>query len=134
MATLITEPAVRFAPAGETAEEPRLEVGKRDPYQIALEANALALGLLPPEQASLRNQFERAITTVVLATAAGLARRSRPDKRNYYTVARASAAECTAIIHLVQRWGLAPPEDCQRARNAYLRVVQMLTNLALACV
>lgn len=121
-------------------DEP-LPAEKPDAYRAALEASALALGLLPSEhpsghpsrQRTLRGQLVRASVSVVLRIGEAAGLRTRRDKRNCYTVARASAAECTAVIHLAQRLGLARAKDAQRARHVYLRVAQMLTELALNC-
>lgn len=45
-----------------------------------------------------RDQLERAAFSIMLNIAEGTGRFTRPDKKNFYTIARGSAFECVAIF------------------------------------
>lgn len=50
----------------------------------------------------LRDQLDRATTSILLNIAEGSAKYSPKDKRRYYLAARGSAQECLAIIHILE--------------------------------
>jgi four helix bundle protein len=104
-------------------------------YRVAVEAQALAVGLLAPEYRVLRDQLERASLSVVLNISEGAGRRSRNDKRRHYAIARGSAMEAAAAVHVIVARGIADAGACSRVRALYVRVVQMLSRLdtALSC-
>ena len=77
----------------------------------------------------LRDQLERASLSIALNIAEGVGQRSRPNKSRFYGIARGSANECAAIIHLLRVRGLASEAACSRARELLVRIVQMLTQL-----
>jgi four helix bundle protein len=49
----------------------------------------------------IADQLYRAALSIPLNIAEGAGRYSKPDKRNFYTVARGSVFECTAIIDIL---------------------------------
>ena len=53
---------------------------------------------LAGKNAELRDQLDRASSSVVLNVAEGAGRTTTPDKRRFYLIARGSAYECAAII------------------------------------
>jgi four helix bundle protein len=110
---------------------PQLEHERLEVYAIALQFHALACGLLPRRGCrSLRDQLERASLGVVLNIAEGAGRRSSPDKRRFYEMARGSATESAAIVDVLRLRALAPPAACCEARLLVVRIVQMLSRLA----
>jgi four helix bundle protein len=121
------------APATSAPEAPNptplLDAEKLAVYQVALELQALSATLVPPQHRVLRDQMERASLSVVLNIAEGAGRRSRKDKRRFYTMARGSACECAAAVDVLRQRHLAPEGACATARALALRVVQMLTKL-----
>lgn len=125
-------PSFAAARPADDHSDVRFDAEKLDVYAVAVQAAIAGLSLLPPEQRVLRDQLERASTSVVLTIAEGAGRRSRRDKRHYYTMARGSASECAAIVELVRQRGLGSAEDCRSVRALYVRVVQMTTKLVLA--
>ena len=134
-------PAVPGATAGSSSPEtthpptaleetaPVLDAEKLEVYALALELQALASTLVPPNHRVLQDQLERASLSVVLNIAEGAGRRSRKDKRRFYTIARGSATETAAVVDVLRRRRLAPEAACATARSLALRVVQMLTKL-----
>jgi four helix bundle protein len=123
-------PATNVPVPQDTSEpEPLLDAERLAVYQVALELQALASTLVPPQNRVLHDQMERASLSIVLNIAEGAGRRSRKDKRRFYTMARGSACECAAATDVLRHRRLAPEAACATARSLALRVVQMLTKL-----
>jgi len=120
-------PAPAALPTSEAV--PTLDAEKLVVYQVALELQALASGLVPATQRVLHDQMERASLSAVLLIAEGAGRRSRKDKRRFYAMARGSACECAAAIDVLRTRRLAHEAACAAARSLALRVIQMLTKL-----
>jgi four helix bundle protein len=115
---------------GFSRGEPRLEHERLEVYQLALELHAGVCGLLPRrEYRTLRDQLERASLGVVLNIAEGAGRRSGPDKRRFYEMARGSTTETAAIIDVLGVRKLATAAQCESSRRLAVRVVQMLSRL-----
>ena len=111
--------------AGVRLEHERLEV-----YEIALQFHAISCALLPDRgHRTLRDQLERPSLGVVLNIAEGAGRRSSPDKRRFYEMARGSATESAAIVDVLRVRTLASPGHCAEARALVVRIVQMLSRL-----
>jgi four helix bundle protein len=107
-----------------------LDAERLEVYLVALEFQALAAGLrLGRGLGELRDQLDRASTSIVLNIAEGSGRQARPDKGRFYAIARGSATECAAIIDVVRARGLAPSDVCAHGRGLLVRIVQMLTRL-----
>ena len=58
----------------------------------------------------LSDQLKRAMASVVLNLAEGNARRSQTERRRFFEIARASAAEVGACVDLMRVFGLTQPE------------------------
>ena len=113
------------------AGRPQLEHERLEVYAVSLRFHATACALLPRRDVrTLRDQLERASLGVVLNVAEGAGRRSGPDRRRFYEMARGSATESAAIIDVLRVRALAAPGPCDEARGLAVRVVQMLTKLA----
>jgi len=113
-----------------TAAELRLDAERLDVYGVALAfhglAGALALGRgLSP----LRDQLDRASTSIVLNIAEGAGRRGAADRARFFAIARGSATECAAILDILRARQLATPAITSRGRSLLVRIVQMLTRL-----
>jgi four helix bundle protein len=99
-----------------------------DVYRVGLELLALTTGLLPRRGCGdLRDQLERAGSSIVLNTAEGIGRTSGPDKARFYAMARGSALECAAIVDVIRVRDLAGPAVCAEARRLLVRITQMLS-------
>jgi four helix bundle protein len=120
------------APAPDTApyEPPAaLDHERLDCFRVALELAALVPALTRSARPSLRDQFERAASSIVLTIAEGCGRRSRRDRSHFFTMAQGSAAECGAAIDLLQVSGHLSAADAARAKHKVARIVQMLVGL-----
>jgi four helix bundle protein len=109
---------------------PLLDAERLDVYRVALEFHALAAALpLGRGLRELRDQLERASTSIVLNTAEAAGRRAPADRARFFAMARGSATECAAILDIVRARSLAPAVVTSRGRSLLVRIVQMLTRL-----
>ena len=110
-----------------------LDHTKLDVYHRALDLLDLLDQLidgLPAGRAHLKDQLDRAGTSVVLNIAEGAGEFSLPDKQRFYRMAKRSATETSAIIDILARRGHATPGQVQPIQDLIIRVVSMLTKLA----
>jgi len=111
---------------------PLLDAEKLICYDLALELQVLCATLVPAGHRVLKDQLDRASLSIICNTAEGAGRRSKKEKRRYYTIARGSATETAALVDVLRLRRLAPPGACKSARSHALRVVQLLTKLDAA--
>lgn len=121
--------AVPVAAPQQPQAVPLLDAEKLDLFRVAVEFQVLAAQLAAKAPAALRDQFERASVSIVLNIGEGAGRRSRRDKRRFYSMARGSAMECGAVLALLTARQLADPQQCDSAKRLLVRVVQMLSAL-----
>jgi four helix bundle protein len=119
------EPAATAPPPAPVV----LDAEKLICYDVALELQVLASGLVPAQHRVLQDQMERASLSCVCNIAEGAGRRSRRDKRRFYAMARGSATEVAAIVDVLRLRRLAPERACAAARSHAVRLVQLLTKL-----
>jgi len=103
-----------------------------DVYQRALDALDLCDAItsqMPAGRAHLKDQLDRAATSVVLNVAEGAGEFSSAEKSRFYRMATRSATEAAAILEIVARRGHAPEELTRRARETLARVVSMLIKM-----
>ena len=103
-----------------------------DCYRLALAFATLAATLVPRGHAALRDQLERASTSVVLNLGEGFGRWQARDKAHFYAIARGSLLESGAAIDLLRARRLVGEAVCARARELHTRVGQMLNGLIRA--
>ena len=92
-------------PSGEQLRMP-FDHEKLDVYHPALDALELCDqigGDLPPGRANVRDQLDRASTSVVANIAEGAGEFSRPEKARFYRIARRSAIEVVAWLDIARR-------------------------------
>jgi len=103
-----------------------------DVYQCALQALDLCdavVDQMPKGRAHLKDQLDRAATSVVLNVAEGAGEFSSDEKRRFYRMARRSATESAAILHIIARRGHAPEQQTSQAPHELARVVSMLVKM-----
>ena len=84
---------------------------------------------MPPGRAHLKDQLDRAATSVLLNIAEGAGEFSLADKQRFYRMARRSATESAAVLDIIRRRGHAPREMLDLARDLLLRIVSMLIRM-----
>jgi len=103
-----------------------------DVYQRALEVLDLCDAIIeqmPSGRAHLKTQLDRAATSVVLNIAEGAGELSPDEKRRFYRIARRSATEAAAILHIVHRRQHVDEQRTGEARALLARVVAMLVRM-----
>ena len=109
-----------------------IEAERLDVYRVAREFDGFAATALPRRgAAALRDQLMRASSSIVLNIAEGCGRFARPEKAHFYAVARGSAMECAAALDLALGRGLIAAPAHRHGRGMLVRVVAMLTKLAI---
>jgi four helix bundle protein len=105
-----------------------------DVYQRAVQLLDLVdqiVDQMPSGRAHLKDQLDRAATSVVLNIAEGAGEFSPRDKRRFYRMARRSATESAAILAVVTRRKQAPEELLRDALELLHRIVSMLVRMAV---
>lgn len=105
---------------------------KLDVYSAAIDFVAVAntvVEQLPRGRSYLSDQLQRAATSIALNIAEGAGEYSGPEKARFYRIAGRSATECAAVLDVVGRLELTPPEQLVAGRSSLLRIVSMLVRL-----
>ena len=105
-----------------------------DVYQRAVDFVVVADGIvenLPRGRAYLADQLHRAATSIPLNIAEGAGEFASNEKARFYRMAKRSATECAAILDVCRRIDLVEPTSHNEARGLLLRIVSMLTKLAM---
>ena len=83
----------------------------------------------PRGYAYLADQVKRAIASIVLNTAEGNSRKSTIERRRFFEVARASSAEVSACIDLMQVFRLTVFDKTAAHKNRLISISKMLWGL-----
>jgi len=105
---------------------------KLDVYVAAIDFVALADQIvehLPRGRAYLADQMQRAATSIPLNIAEGAGEFSPSEKARFYRMAKRSATESAAIVHVCQRLGLVEQPRYKAGRELLLRIVAMLVKM-----
>lgn len=78
---------------------------------------------------SLKNQFYRASTSIILNIAEGSGKFSKKDKKNFYTIARGSSQECVSIINILRLEGNIKKDLYDSLYQKLDEICRMLTGL-----
>jgi four helix bundle protein len=103
-----------------------------DVYKAAIDFVAVAdqvIEQLPRGRGYLVDQLQRAATSVALSIAEGAGEFSGSEKARFYRIARRSATECAAILHVLRRLRLIESERYEVGRGLLLRIVAMLVQM-----
>ena len=83
-----------------------------------------------PLDPTTKDQLRRASFSVVLNLAEGSGRFSKPDRRNFFVIARSSIFECTAIFDVLQDEKYVSQEDFRKFYDA----AEELSKILLAMI
>jgi four helix bundle protein len=103
-----------------------------DVYVAAIDFVALANEVvehLPRGRAYLADQLQRAATSIALNIAEGAGEFSANDKARFYRMAKRSATESAAILHVCDRLALLEQARYRAGRELLLRIVAMLVQM-----
>ena len=115
--------------ANDANATPLLDQERLDAYAVALEFAAMVPTLTKTARPALRDQLERASSSIALTLAEGCARRTRRDRQHFFTMSQGSAMECAAAIDILRIQGHLTLPDATRAKHKLTRIVQMLVGL-----
>ena len=105
---------------------------KLDVYSKAKNLSKIVLKLLKEIKTIdpvLRDQFKRAVISIVLNIAEGSGKFSKADKRNFYTTARGSTYECVAILDILLEQSNITKEEFNKLYFEFETVSKMLLGL-----
>ena len=97
---------------------------KLDVYQAAIRFLPVAAAIaetLPPRYAAMAEQLRRASLSIPLNIAEGSGKRTGPDQRRFYAIARGRAMECAAIIDACYALSLLDQSRAQEADQSTSR-------------
>ena len=110
---------------------------KLDVYQKAKYFNSIIYRYVQSNKSldpTTKNQLRRASLSVMLNIAEGSSRFSKPDRRNFYVIARGSAFECVAIFDFIKGEGLLSEdfheEIYSRSEELSKMIYGMIKNLS----
>jgi four helix bundle protein len=103
-------------------------------YQKALEFITWTVPLLDnlPAGASVRNQLDRASTSIPLNIAEGNGKFTSADRCRFFDIARGSALESAACLDVMVAKGFMEKADVQPGKDILVQVVSMLFGLIRA--
>jgi four helix bundle protein len=84
---------------------------------------------LPRGYFFLANQLSRAARSIAANIAEGNRRFTKPDRKNFFGIARGSVQECVPLLELASRQGLLKPEQHQELKGALEDIAKMLPGL-----
>ena len=108
---------------------------KLDVYVAAIDFVVIAstvVGRLPRGSAYLADQLQRASTSIPFNIAEGAGESAEQEKARFYRIARRSATECAAILHVCEKLTVADGVTLVQGRELLLRIVAMLTKMSRA--
>src|SRR5262249_11954824 len=100
-------------------------------YQIAVRFDGILATALPRRgYRALRDQIERASSSVMANISEGAGRWAPAEKRHFYGIARGSATECAALLDVLRNRRLLKEHDYRECRQSLLSIVRILTRLS----
>jgi len=111
-----------------------LDHEKLDVYQQSLQFIAWTVPVLDklPRTASVRNQLDRASTSIPLNIAEGNGRFTSADRCHFFDNARSSALECAACLDVMIAKQFVERDDIQQGKTMLVKMVSMLFGLIRA--
>ena len=107
---------------------------KLDVYREAMRFVAWAHGALEkiPKRSVLRDQLERAATSIPLNIAEGNGKFTGPDRCRFFDTARGSALESAACLDVAAATGQLSSDEVASGKDTLLHIVSMLVGLIKA--
>ena len=81
---------------------------------------------LPQLDRSSRSQLNRAALSILLNIAEGSGRFTKPDKRNFFVIARGSVFECVALLKFLEAEGILTEQQILKLYNQAEELSKML--------
>ena len=104
---------------------------KLDVYRMAVEFDLIIANLVPRRGSRvIRDQIEKASSSVLACIAEGAGRWAGAEKRHFYNIARGSATECAAHLDALRNRNLISMADYEECRRRLLPIVRILTTLS----
>ncbi len=107
----------------------KLEVCQKS-VDFADEVAAMAEGF-PRGYGFLVDQLNRAALSIATNLAEGNGRFTKPDRRNFFTIARGSAQECVPLLEIARRRGLIPETFALALRKRLEIIAKMISGLIM---
>ena len=101
-------------------------------YQVTRSQNKSVLKFLfshTSMDAYIRDQWKRSSISSLLSLTEGTGRISDTDKKHFYTLARGSVYECTALLQLVHDLGQIDEKTYTEMYNNYEQISKMLLGM-----
>jgi four helix bundle protein len=109
---------------------PLFDHEKLEVYQVAREFLVLVTGLMAHKMTrELRDQFDRATSSILFNIGEGAGKTSRTDKQHSYEIARGSTTEVATQLDLMQIRGYISSDQYLQSRALLVRVAQMLSRM-----
>jgi four helix bundle protein len=77
----------------------------------------------------LADQLNRASSSIATNIAEGNGRFTKPDRRNFFGIARGSVHECVPLLELASRQSLLEPDLHEKLKNDLEEISRMLSGL-----
>ncbi len=107
-----------------------LDFEKMDVFRVAVEFRTEIESVLARVKSrAMRDQLERASSSVVANIAEGAGRRAPADKASFYTIARGSSTECVGLLAIAKASGAITAARYDQLHALIERVVMMLNKL-----
>jgi four helix bundle protein len=104
---------------------------KLDVYQETISFIAWLADLLEltPRTGDVKDQLDRASSSVAFNTAEGNGKYTPKDRCRFFDIAHGSALECAAGLHVLVARKKATPEQIRPGKQSLQKIVQMLMGL-----
>ena len=105
---------------------------KLNVYKLAIRFVVLADDIsrsVPSGRAHLRDQLQRASTSIAFNIAEGAGEYARKEKARFYRIAKRSGTESASILDVCRELKLAERQKLDRGRGLLLSIVSMLTKM-----
>jgi four helix bundle protein len=77
----------------------------------------------------LADQLKRAALSIAASIAEGNGRFTKPDRKNFFGIARGSVQECVPLLELARRQGLHDAEQGEQMKEHLEEIARMLAGL-----